>query len=189
MKPSESVLKPSKKLAILKRKLRKAEKDGNISQDDKFVFKELTSRADRTLENFRTLLDKGAPCLCKRGLSIRLRITEEERQIAFSLDHFRKEDVIELIKNGELYEELLTLYQLALLPGTESFTLNVDWPGQSFDVIDRVYLYLEEAFHPCRQKKPVDILDVLAMHVPYKKDEKIEAGIRWLQERESRRVP
>ena len=185
MQKSGAVLKPGRKFGSLVRALRKAAADDRLPEDTRQISEMLLSRADRILENFKTIIDAPDLGRCRAGLAVTIHVDSDETRIAFSLDNLNKEAVTKRIKKGELFEEVMTLYRLALLPGTESFTMNIALPGLNIDIIDRVYLYMVKSFHPYRKKKSVAPLDVLASHIPYDKAPKIERGIRWLQEMKS----
>jgi hypothetical protein len=83
---------------------------------------------------------------CCTGLTFGFHSHQNNCYIEISLAHLTKEEIIELIKKGQLQDELLTLYELAHLPFAEYGLMNID--GLDFDIIDYVKIRLDIAINP-----------------------------------------
>jgi len=105
---------------------------------------------NKKIYNYFQTITKDKPTIGKYGLSVSFYFEGGEWKIALGLNNLGKRRVIELIKNGELKEEILTLYKLAHLPFAEYLTMNLDEVG-NYDIIDTVIIHLSEVFDPLKK--------------------------------------
>ncbi len=83
---------------------------------------------------------------CSMGLTFGFHSVQNKCYIEICLAHLTKEEIIKLLKKGQLHDELLTLYELAHLPFAEYGLMNID--GLDFDIIDYVKIRLDIAINP-----------------------------------------
>ena len=87
------------------------------------------------------------------GLHIRPVIGESECSIGIDLDHINDDKIVELINNGKLSNEIMTLYILAHLPFVQVCTKTIRIDDEYFNMVDRVIIYLNNTFHPLDRTK------------------------------------
>lgn len=130
---------------------------------------------------------------CDIGLDVRFSFEKSGCGLYFSLDNLGKDKVMRLIGEGKLYEEIMLLYELAHLPYARFHTMNMIVGNQYFDIIDRVIIFLGEAFHPLQEEKYKKLRDSFInfslVNLEGRDVYLINKGIAWITQRKTGKLP
>jgi hypothetical protein len=158
------------------------------TDNDKMVRQMYNEKIEK-VKYFFEALSKKKLGICKVGMNVRFNIDESNCHLFIDLDNLEKDKIINLIAEGKLREEITILYNLAHLPYAECHSLNVGLPGidlitngklhfDNFDIIDRVSIDLNKAFHPLSK----DVAKKIIFIHPYLGDvPAIENGIAYFK--------
>jgi len=111
------------------------------------------------LPNFWRTRDYTAQYECQTGLTFGFQSQQDKCYIEISLTHLTKDEIVELLKQGQLHDELLTLNELAHLPFVEYGLMNID--GLDFDIVDYVRIRLDLVIDPKNHRQYLENWDFM----------------------------